>query len=148
MNNVWYPRLISDERFCKAILLVDERLKIHIFPETTESVAHLHEKLSTIYLHLIDQDAKTIKGFMLQGGKQTGKEVAAVTEVWSVKFPDDQQIHKIGKQVKALFIFPFYFTADKGPSLKRLVCIFIACAVYFKLEIFVYHYICCLRYSI
>ncbi len=75
---------------------MDNQLKIHIFPETGESVSHLYEKVNSIFLHLADKEKNLVRGFALKAGKQTGKEVASVQEAWSVKFPDDQLIHKIG----------------------------------------------------
>lgn len=93
---------LADEKFSKTILLIDDDLKIHIFPETEESVSHLQEKINSIYLHLIDQDTNKIKGYMLREVKGNGKGMAHINEAWTVKFPEDQVIHRIGKTFQRL----------------------------------------------
>ena len=72
-------------------------MKIHIFPETHESVSHLREQIGSIYLHLIDQEANTVKGFMLKEEEGGNQGIASVNEAWSVKFPSDQSVSKIGR---------------------------------------------------
>ena len=86
----------SDEKFSKTILLIDDSLKIHIFPKTQESITHLREKLSSIYLHLIDQESNNIMGYKLVDEKDEGRSVAGISEVWSVNIPKDQAIMKVG----------------------------------------------------
>ena len=60
-------------------------------------MSHLQEKINSIYLHLIDQDTNKIKGYMLREVKGGGKGMAQINEAWTVKFPEDQVIHRIGK---------------------------------------------------
>lgn len=99
--------IISDEKFSKAILLIDDSLKIHIFPETRESLTHLREKIGSIYLHFIDQESNNIKGYVLTEGTGGSVGVASVNEAWSVKFPDDQSINKISKSFKTSYVFAY-----------------------------------------
>jgi len=89
---------LTDEKFSKTILLIDDSLKIHIFPKTQESITHLRENVSSIYLHLIDQDSNSILGYKLIDEKEESRGVAGISEVWSVNIPKDQVITKVASK--------------------------------------------------
>ena len=80
-------------------------MKVHVFPETEESISNLHEKMSSIYLYLVNDTTGLCRGFSLTKEELlNGKGNVGVAEVWSVKIPDDQKILNVGKMFKCSFV--------------------------------------------